>query len=60
MTWAILRETRMTAVVVEPGFITSPSDEARLTDPASQAVIAEALLTGISRFFVAPLAVPVA
>lgn len=60
MTWAILRETRMTAVVVEPGFITSPSDEARLNDRASQAMIAEALLTGISRFFVAPLAVAVA
>jgi N-acetylmuramoyl-L-alanine amidase len=59
MTWAILRETRMTAVVVEPGFLTSPADETRLTTPESQAMIAEALLNGISRFFVAPLPVAV-
>lgn len=59
MTWAILRETRMAAVVVEPGFLTSPDDERRLVDPQSQATIAEALLTGITRFFVAPLPVAV-
>lgn len=59
MTWAILRETRMTAVVVEPGFLTSPADELRLTGPESQAMIVEALLNGISRFFVAPLPVAV-
>lgn len=59
MTWAILRETRMPAVVVEPGFLTSPSDEARLVEPASQALIAEALLTGLARFFVSPLPVAV-
>lgn len=59
MTWAILRETRMTAVVVEPGFLTSPQDEQRLVDPAAQATITEALLMGISRFFVAPLPVTV-
>jgi N-acetylmuramoyl-L-alanine amidase len=59
MTWAILRETRMPAVVVEPGFLSSPKDEARLTAPSSQATIAEALLTGMDRFFVAPLPVTV-
>jgi N-acetylmuramoyl-L-alanine amidase len=59
MTWAILRETRMTAVVVEPGFLTSPADEARLINAESQAMIAEALLNGVSRFFVAPLPVAV-
>lgn len=59
MTWAILRETRMTAVVVEPGFLTSPTDEVRLADPRTQAMIAEALLMGIARFFVAPLPVAV-
>lgn len=59
MTWAILRETRMPAVVVEPGFLSSPEDESRLTTPTSQALIAEALLTGIARFFVAPLPVAV-
>ncbi len=55
MTWAILRETRMPAVVVEPGFLTSPADEARLVDSRSQATIAAALLMGIARFFVAPI-----
>lgn len=55
MTWAILRDTRMTAVVVEPGFLTSPDDEARLADPPTQATIAEALLVGVARFFVAPV-----
>ena len=59
MTWAILRETRMPAVVVEPGFLSSPHDEKRLTDPGSQATIAEALLTGVARFFIAPLPVTV-
>jgi N-acetylmuramoyl-L-alanine amidase len=59
MTWAILRETRMAAVVVEPGFLTSPADERRLADPQSQATIAESLLTGIARFFVSPLPVAV-
>jgi N-acetylmuramoyl-L-alanine amidase len=60
MSWAILRETRMTAIVVEPGFLTSPTDEARLVAPDSQAMIVEALVNGISRFFVAPLPVAVA
>lgn len=59
MTWAILRETRMTAVVVEPGFLTSPADEHRLADPRTQATIAEALLMGVARFFVAPVPVAV-
>ena len=59
MTWAILRETRMPAVIVEPGFLSSPEDEARLTDTSLQATIAEALLTGVARFFVAPLPVTV-
>lgn len=60
MTWAILRETRMTAVVAEPGFLTSPQDEARLVNPASQAETADALVTGVTRFFRAPLPVVVA
>lgn len=50
MTWAILRETRMPAVAVEPGFITSPTDEARLADPLGQESVASALTEGIARF----------
>ncbi len=60
MTWAILRETRMPAVVAEPGFLTSPADETRLADPRSQATVAGALLLGIARFFVAPIPATVA
>ncbi|HWH33382.1 MAG TPA: peptidoglycan-binding protein [Egibacteraceae bacterium] len=50
VTWTVLRETRMPAIVVEPGFLTSPRDEARLTSPEGQEAIAEALLRGIARF----------
>ena len=50
MTWTILRETRMPAVVVEPGFITSPTDEKRLADPLGQENLAAALTEGIARF----------
>ena len=51
MTWAILRETRMPAVVVEPGFVTSPVDEAKLTDPLQQEALADALVHALSMFF---------
>ena len=50
MTWTILRETRMPAVVVEPGFITSPTDEKRLADPLGQENLAAALAEGVARF----------
>ncbi|HVM21131.1 MAG TPA: N-acetylmuramoyl-L-alanine amidase [Egibacteraceae bacterium] len=51
MTWSILRETRMPAVVVEPGFITSPDDEQRLVDPAWQDRLADAVVDALSQFF---------
>ncbi|HEV2087154.1 MAG TPA: N-acetylmuramoyl-L-alanine amidase, partial [Cryptosporangiaceae bacterium] len=51
MTWTILRETRMPAVVAEPGFITTPQDEARLIRPACQDRLAEALVRALERFF---------
>ena len=51
MTWAFLRETRMPAVVAEPGFITSPDDERRLTDPAWQDQLADSVVGALSRFF---------
>lgn len=50
MTWTLLRETRMPAVVIEPGFATSPEDLARLTDPAVQDRLARQLTAGIRRF----------
>lgn len=51
MTWALLRETRMTAVVVEPGFISNPRDEARLADPASQEALAAALSDAVAAYY---------
>lgn len=51
MTWALLRETRMTAVIVEPGFITCPSDEARLLDPAAQEELAAALSDAVAAYY---------
>ena len=51
MTWAILRETRMPSIVTEPGFITSPRDEARLIDPLWQESLADRLVEALSLFF---------
>ncbi|MGH3665058.1 MAG: N-acetylmuramoyl-L-alanine amidase [Egibacteraceae bacterium] len=51
MTWQILRETRMPAVVAEPGFLTSPRDEARLVHGPCQDGLADSLVTGLERFF---------
>jgi N-acetylmuramoyl-L-alanine amidase len=51
MTWSILRETRMPTVVTEPGFITSPRDEAWLADPARQDGLADALVEALGEFF---------
>lgn len=50
VTWSVLRETRMPAVVVEPGYLSCPEDAARLSDPEGQDGIAEALLRGVTRF----------
>ncbi len=50
MTWAILRETRMTAVVVEPGFLTAPEDAARLEDPGTQDALAGTMADAVARF----------
>lgn len=49
--WTLLRETRMPAVVVEPGFLTAPPDAERLRDAAGQDAIADALLRGVTEFF---------
>jgi N-acetylmuramoyl-L-alanine amidase len=49
--YAILRETRMPAVLVEPGFITNADDEKRLEDPDGRARIADAIVRAVqSRF----------
>lgn len=50
-TWAILRLTRMPAVRVEVGYLSSPGDRARLTDPAFRDTIAEGLLVAVQRLY---------
>ena len=46
-----LKETRMPAVIVEPAFITNPDEEKRLEEPGFRAEIADAIATGIFRFW---------
>jgi N-acetylmuramoyl-L-alanine amidase len=48
---AMLRETRMPAVQVEPLFITNREEAAMIADPAFAARTARALAGGLRRFF---------
>lgn len=50
-TWTLLRETRMPTVVLEPGYLTSPVDAARLADPAAHDLLAARLTAALARFF---------
>ncbi|MFB3738549.1 MAG: N-acetylmuramoyl-L-alanine amidase [Candidatus Velamenicoccus archaeovorus] len=47
---AMLRETRMPAVQVEPCFVTNPDDEALLGDPAWRRAVAHAVADALQRF----------
>lgn len=49
--YTVLKETRMPAVVVEPGFVSNPYDEKRLGDAVFRRQIARAMATGIERYF---------
>ena len=49
--YTILKETRMPAILVEPGFITSPYDEKRLESPEFRNDVAGAIVAGIARFY---------
>lgn len=51
MTWTILRDTRMPAVVVEPAFLSSAAGEAALTNPACQDQLAATLADATARLF---------
>jgi len=50
-TWDLLRWTRMPAVRVDLGYLTSPSDRARLAAPEFRDVVAEALLIAVQRLY---------
>ena len=52
-TWALLRLTRMPAVRVELGYLTSPIDRARLVDPLFRDAVAEGLLVAVQRLYLA-------
>lgn len=53
-TWDLLRRTRMPAVRVELGYVTSPRDAARLSDPGFLDTAADALLVAIQRLYLPP------
>jgi N-acetylmuramoyl-L-alanine amidase len=53
-TWELLRLTRMPAVRVEAGYLTSPADRARLVDPSFRDALAEAILAAVQRLFLPP------
>lgn len=49
--YPVLRETRMPAVLVEPGFITHPDDEKKLQDPDFLGRAADAIARGVVRYY---------
>lgn len=49
--FAVLKAPDIPSILVETAFISNPEEEARLTDNAYQDKMAEALLTGMRRYF---------
>lgn len=52
-TWELLRLTRMPAVRVEAGYLSSPEDRAKLIDPMVRDTIADSILAAVQRVFFA-------
>lgn len=50
-TWDLLRLTRMPAVRVDVGYLTSPADRARLTDPRFRDTVVDAILAAVQRIY---------
>jgi N-acetylmuramoyl-L-alanine amidase len=50
-TWELLRLTRMPAVRVDLGYLTSPVDRERLIDPSFREQIVEAILAAVQRMY---------
>lgn len=50
-TWGLLRFTKMTAVEVVVGYLSSPHDVAVLTDPKQRDAIAEAVVVAVKRLY---------
>jgi N-acetylmuramoyl-L-alanine amidase len=53
-TWDLLRRTRMPAVRIEVGYITSPSDAGRMATPAFRDIVAEAIVVAVQRLYLPP------
>ena len=49
--FAVLKAPDIPSILVETAFISNPEEEARLRDPAYQAKLVEALVTGMQRYF---------
>lgn len=49
--WDLLRLTRMPAVRVEVGYLTSPTDRARLIDPRFRDRVVEAIVAAVQRMY---------
>jgi N-acetylmuramoyl-L-alanine amidase len=47
----LLRMTRMPAVRVEVGYLSSPADRSRLVDPTFRDTVAEGLLVAVQRLY---------
>ena len=52
--WTLLRHTRMPAVRVELGYLTSPIDRPKLLDPLFRDIVAEGLLVAVQRLYLPP------
>ncbi len=50
-TWDLLRYTRMPAVRVDIGYLTSPSDRARLIDPLFRERMVDAIIAAVQRMY---------
>jgi N-acetylmuramoyl-L-alanine amidase len=50
-TWDLLRLTRMPAIRLEVGYLTSTEDRARLTDPAFRDRVVEAIVAAVQRMY---------
>lgn len=50
-TWELLRMTRMPAVRVDAGYLTSPDDRRRLVDPRFRDRIVEAIMAAVQRMY---------
>jgi N-acetylmuramoyl-L-alanine amidase len=48
--WAVVRDSRMPAVLLEVGFVNNPDEAKRLADPAYLKDIAQGIYTGITGF----------